>query len=127
MAHDNRRADRVAEAIREDVATWLASGVKDPRVIGLVTVTGVDVTSDLRHAKIFVSVMGTDSERRATLDGLASAKGHLRSRLAKALQLRVAPEIEFRYDHSVEHAARIETLLTQIKEGQTPPDEDSGD
>lgn len=106
---------------------WLASGVKDPRVIGLVTVTGVDVTNDLRHAKVFVSVLGTDSERSATLDGLASAKGHLRSRLAKKLQLRVAPEIDFKYDRSVEHAARIETLLSQIKDGKSTTDEGSGD
>ena len=65
MAHDNRRPDRVAEAIREEVATFLAEGVKDPRVVGLVTVTGVDVTRDLRHAKVYVSILGSDSERAA--------------------------------------------------------------
>src|SRR5262249_7658801 len=72
IAHDNRRPDRVAEAIREEVATFLAEGVKDPRVVGLVTVTGVDVTRDLRNAKVFVSILGSESERAATLDGLAS-------------------------------------------------------
>ena len=65
MAYDNRRPDRVAEAIREEVARFLADGVKDPRVRGLVTVTGVDITRDLRHAKIFVSIMGSDAERDA--------------------------------------------------------------
>jgi ribosome-binding factor A len=86
----------VAEAIREEVATFLAESVKDPRVVGLVTVTGVDVTRDLRHAKVFVSVMGTDSERAATFQGLDSVAGHLRSRVGRALRLRLATEITFR-------------------------------
>ena len=68
----------MAEAIREEVATFLAVDVKDPRVTGLVTVTGCEVTRDLRHAKVFVSIMGTDTERRATLEGLASVATHLR-------------------------------------------------
>ena len=78
MPPDNRRADRVAAGIREEVATFLAEDVKDPRITGLVTVTGVEVTRDLRHAKVFVSVMGTDAERAATFEGLASVAGHLR-------------------------------------------------
>jgi ribosome-binding factor A len=123
MPHDTRRPDRVAEAIREEVATFLAEGVKDPRVVGLVTVTGVDVTRDLRHAKVFVSILGSDSERAATLDGLASVAGHLRSRIGRALRLRLAPEIAFKLDQSVAHAARIETLLAQINQ-ERPPEGD---
>lgn len=114
MPHDTRRPDRVAEAIREEVATFLAEGVKDPRVVGLVTVTGVDVTRDLRHAKVFVSILGSDAERAATLDGLASVASHLRPRIGRALRLRLAPEVVFKLDESVAHAARIETLLAQI-------------
>jgi ribosome-binding factor A len=121
MPADNRRADRVAEAIREEVATFLAEDVKDPRVIGLVTVTGVEVTRDLRQAKIFVSVMGSDTERAATLDGLSSVAAHLRSRVGRALRLRLAPEIVFRVDESIARAARIESLLAQIKD-EKPPD-----
>src|SRR5690606_30280133 len=98
-------------AIREEVATFLASSVKDPRVQGLVTVTGVDLTNDLRHARIFVSVLGTDAERAATFDGLASLAGHLRSRVGRSLRLRLAPEITFKADESIAHAARIESLL----------------
>ncbi|MHB2033160.1 MAG: 30S ribosome-binding factor RbfA, partial [Gemmatimonadaceae bacterium] len=90
MSADNRRPDRVAEAIREVVAMFLAEGVKDPRVVGLVTVTGVDVTRDLRHAKVFVSIMGSEAERAATVEGLASLAPHLRSRVGRALQLRLA-------------------------------------
>jgi ribosome-binding factor A len=115
MPYDNRRPDRVAEAIREEVATFLADGVKDPRVRGLVTVTGVDVTRDLRHAKIFVSVMGTDVERSETLEALASMGTHLRGRVGRALRLRAAPELSFHRDESVARAARIETLLEQIR------------
>ncbi|MGK2962806.1 MAG: 30S ribosome-binding factor RbfA [Gemmatimonadaceae bacterium] len=112
---NNRRADRVAEAIREEIATFLAESVKDPRVVGFVTVTGVDLTSDLRHAKVFVSVMGSEPEKEATFEGLASTASHLRSRVGRALRLRVAPEIQFREDDSVQRAARIESLLAGIK------------
>src|SRR5687768_8322483 len=113
---DSRRADRVAEAIREDVATFLGEGAKDPRLVGLVTITAVEVTRDLRHARLFISVMGTDSERSATLEALESMKGHLRTRLAKSLRLRVAPDIAFKVDESVARAARIESLLAQVRE-----------
>jgi ribosome-binding factor A len=75
----------VAEAVREEVATFLAEGVKDPRIVGFVTVTGVDVTPDLRHARVFVSVMGTDAEKQATFEGLASSASHVRARVAGAL------------------------------------------
>ena len=111
----NRRPDRVAEAIREAVATFLAEGVKDPRVTGLVTVTGVDVTRDLRHARVHVSIMGTESEKTSTMEGLASVAGHLRGRLGRTLQLRSTPELEFKYDASIAHAARIDSLLEQIR------------
>jgi ribosome-binding factor A len=120
MAHDSRRPDRVAEAIRMDIATFLLGDVKDPRIVGVVTVTGVDVTRDLKHAKVFVSIMGSDVERESTLQGLDSLASHLRSRLARSLRLRIAPEIEFKYDESVARAARIESLLESIK---TKPDE----
>ena len=123
MPNENRRPDRVAEAIREEVATFLTEDVKDPRVQGLVTVTGVDVTRDLRHAKIFVSVLGSDTERAATFEGLASVAGHLRSRVGRALRLRLAPEIVFREDQSVAHAARIESLLAGLRDGETEPAE----
>ena len=79
------------------------------------------MTHDLRHAKVFVSVMGTEKEQRTTLEGLASLAPHLRSRLAKSLKLRFAPELEFRHDPSVERAARIETLLAQVKSERLGP------
>ena len=87
--------------------------------MGFVTVTGVDVTPDLRHAKVFVSVMGTEAEKASTWEGLASTASYLRSRVGRALQLRVAPEIQFKEDESVARAARIESLLAEIKANET--------
>lgn len=116
---NTRRSDRVAEAVREEVATFLAESAKDPRIVGFVTVTGVEITQDLRHAKVFVSVMGSESEKEATFQGLASTASHLRSRVGRALRLRVAPEFQFKEDDSVARAARIESLLAGIK-SETP-------
>ena len=122
--------------MREEIATFLGSDVKDPRIMGLVTVTAVDITRDLRHARVFVSVLGSESQRAATFDGLAALASHLRGRVGRALRLRVAPEIEFRNDDSVAHAAHIEQLLAQVRrdlpaEGAdappSPPSSASGD
>jgi len=124
MPYDNRRPDRVAEAIREEVATFLTDGAKDPRVRGMVTVTGVDVTRDLRHAKVFVSVLGDEAERAETMAGLAGMAAHLRGHIGRALRLRAAPEIAFKYDQSVTHAARIETLLEQVRQERDAADTD---
>ena len=77
--------------------------------------TGAEVSSDLRHAKVYVSVLGTDSEKQATFDGLDSVASYLRSRVARQLQLRVAPEIQFKEDDTIARAARIESLLADVK------------
>ena len=83
--------------------------------MGFVTVTGAEVTPDLRHARVYVSVLGTDSEKQATFDGLASIASFLRSQVARQLQLRVAPEIQFKEDDTIARAARIEALLADVK------------
>jgi ribosome-binding factor A len=123
----NRRADRVAEAIREEVATFLATQAKDPRIVGFVTVTAVDVTQDLRHARVFVSVYGTETERASTIDGLISSAPAVRSHIAHAVKLRIVPEIEFKIDDSIARAARIEELLAQVKRDDNNPDPDHPD
>lgn len=112
---DSRRVDRVAESIRAEVATFLADGVKDPRIRALITVTGVEVTRDLRQAQVYVSLMGDEADRASTLEGLANLAPHLRSRIGKALRLRAAPEVEFRIDDSIARAARIDSLLAQAR------------
>ncbi len=110
-----RRPDRVAEAIREQVATFLNEGAKDPRIRGFVTVTAVEVTRDLRHATVFVSVMGEEDARKSTFEGLASVALHLRSLLGRSLRLHSAPEIVFKADESIARASRIEQLLAQVR------------
>ena len=79
------------------------------------TVTGAEVSPDLRHARVYVSVLGTDSEKQATFDGLDSVASFLRSRVARQLQLRIAPEIQFKEDDTIARAARIESLLAGVK------------
>jgi ribosome-binding factor A len=120
---DSRRAERLAEAIRTEVATFLRDGAKDPRIVGFVTVTGADVTRDLRRATVFVSVMGTGTETASTIDGLNSLATHLRSHIGRTLRLRNAPEIAVSLDESVQRAARIETLLAQVRDGRPAPDD----
>jgi ribosome-binding factor A len=121
---ETRRPDRVAEAIRAEVATFLAEGAKDPRIKAFVTVTGVDVTRDLRHANVFVSLMGDDADKKSTVEGLGSVASFLRSRLGKSLRLRSAPEIHFKTDESVARASRIEHLLAQIRDEREQRDAD---
>ena len=116
MPYDNRRPDRVAEAIREEVATFLADGVKDPRVRGLVTVTGVDVTRDLRHASVWVSVLGDETQRKLSLQGLQSAHGLLQRAVAGQLRLKNTPTLGFSYDDTAERAERLERLLAEADE-----------
>lgn len=123
MAGNERRPDRVAAAIREEVAQILSRDVQDPRITGaFVTVTGAEVSRDLRTAKVFVSILGDDDAKQAARDGLADLAPQLRGPIGRALRLRAAPEIIFRVDESVAYAARIETLLAQIR---TPADDAS--
>lgn len=115
MPRDTRRPDRVAEAVREEIAEALAAGVRDPRVKGLVTVTGVEMSRDLGSAMVFVSVYGTDEEKSTTMEGLQSVASSLRGPVGRALKLRLAPHITFKMDDSIARAARIETLLASVK------------
>ena len=118
-AEMTRRSDRVAEALQELIADLLLREIKDPR-IGLVTVTHVTISPDLRHARVFFSCLGDEAQRNQSLRGLRSAAGFVRSQVARRLNLRVAPEIVFALDPGPEQAERIARLLKD-----TPPDSDS--
>jgi len=122
---DPRRPDRVGAAVREEVAAFISRDLKDPRVTGLVTVTAVEMTRDLRHATVYVSVMGSDADRTSTLEGLTASAPHLRGRVGRALRLQFAPEITFRLDESVARAARIESLLADIKRAEAAAADDA--
>jgi len=110
-----KRLDRVNQLIKEEVSTLLQRELKDPR-LGFVTVTEVETAKDLRVAKVFVSVLGDERQWTASLAGLASARGFVRNWLRRHLDLRVTPEIDFRPDHSMEHAARIQSLLKRVQD-----------
>jgi len=105
-----RRTDRVGDALQELVADLLLREIKDPRV-GLVTVTGVKISPDLRHARVFFSCLGDEQQRAQMLQGLSSAAGFVRSQVARRLKLRVAPQIVFEFDPSLEQAERVSRLL----------------
>lgn len=108
------RPERLGEVIRQMVAAFLTGNVRDPR-IGFVTVTGVDVSADLGHARVRVSVMGTEEERARSIEGLASAARFLRAQLSRELHLRTTPELHFELDRGMEHALRIDEVLRRLK------------
>jgi ribosome-binding factor A len=106
------RMRRVNEAVKEVLSVRLAEGLKDPR-IGFVTVTAVETSSDLRHARVFVSVLGGDEEREDSLAGLGSAHGILQSAVAEELRMKRTPTLEFVYDDSIDRGMRITELLEE--------------
>ena len=103
---------RVNEAVREVVSEGLTE-LKDPR-IGFVTVTGVETSPDLRHARVFVSVLGSAAKRAKTLDGLAAAHGVLQARLARELRMKRTPQLAFEYDPTVERGVRMTQLIDEL-------------
>jgi ribosome-binding factor A len=114
MKASSRRPEQVAETLRQVITDALAREVRDPRV-GFVTITGVQVTNELSHARVLVSVPGDEAARERALEGLESAAGFLRSRAARALTTRTVPELHFELDRGLEHAARINELLEEIR------------
>ena len=104
------RMRRVDEAVRQVLSDAVAQDLQDPR-IGFVTMTSVKTTSDLRHARVYVSVLGDDEQRAATLAGLVSAHGLLQRRLARELRMKRTPTLEFVYDDTTDRAMRLEALI----------------
>lgn len=109
-----RRPEQVAEIVRQVLAETITREVGDPRV-GLVTLTRVAVSGDLSHAQVYVMASGEEEDRQRALEGLRSAAGFLRSRIAKALATRTIPELHFELDRGLEHAARINAMLADLK------------
>ena len=103
---------RVNEAVKEVVSEGLGE-LKDPR-IGFVTVTGVETSPDLRHARVFVSVLGSEAKRRKTLAGLEAAHGVLQARLARELRMKRTPQLAFEYDPTVERGVRMTQLIDEL-------------
>lgn len=109
----SKRSEKVAEAIHETISSILSRGLNDPR-IGFVTIIAVEVVDDLSLARIYFTVIGDESAKKASEAGLNSAKGFIRKELGRVLTMRHIPELVFRYDHSQEYGNRIDTILREI-------------
>ena len=116
MASYNRTR-RIAEEIRKVVSTMLISGIKDPRITSMVSVTDVEVTNDLSYAYIYVSILGGDEE--STLKGLKSACGYIRKEVSRNVKLRHTPEIIFKVDESIKNGMYMSNLIKKVNEGMT--------
>lgn len=117
------RAKRVAEAIKEEVASLLIKGLKDTR-IGFVSVVGARVSSDLRTADVYVSLYGSESEKKSSLVGLQSSAGFIRRHIGQALRLRFAPEIRFKEDTTLDEVFRLEKIFKEIHKEEDAPETD---
>ncbi|WMT39157.1 30S ribosome-binding factor RbfA [Paenibacillus sp. D2_2] len=109
------RTGRVGEEIKKELSVMIQRELKDPR-IGFVTVTGVDVTSDLSQAKVYLSVFGDEEQKKGTLKALDKATGFLRTEIGKRIRLRHTPELIFKIDESIAYGSHIEKLLGEISE-----------
>ncbi len=118
-----KRLERVNQLMKEEISRLVQRELKDPR-LGFVTITEVDVTPDLRQAKVYVSVLGAEDKWVASFKAIESARGFIWSALRKNLDLRVTPQLLFRPDRSMEHAARMSALLAGLHAGERAPVED---
>ncbi len=124
----SRRVARVAELVKREVSQMLLNGIKDDRVgSGMVSVTDVDVSGDLQHAKIYVSIYGTDEARAQTMAGLRSATGYVRSELGHRMRLRRTPEVVFQEDRSIERGTKVLSLINQLSRDRKPETENADD
>ena len=122
------RAERLQEFLKAELSQIIQHLLKDPR-IGFVSITDVEVAQDLRHARIFVSVLGDDLAKEQTMAGLRSAQGFMRAEIARRMQTRYTPEIAFKLDQSIERGTRVVTLIRDVSKGthgDTPGPADRG-
>jgi ribosome-binding factor A len=119
----NKRAERVGDLIKKEISQIIQYELKDPG-IGFVTITAVELSSDLKHAKIFYSVLGDEDAKKKSSSALKRACGFIQHEMGRRLRLRYTPEISFLFDSSVEYGAHIETLIKKIHESQVSTDDD---
>jgi ribosome-binding factor A len=120
MSHRTRRTERVDELLKQEIARVILE-LKDPR-IGFATVMDVRTSPDLRHARVYVSVLGEESEKQDTIAALGRARGFVRARVGEEVSLKYLPELHFELDRTLERAARIEELLEEL-----PPEPEEDD
>ncbi|HEX3032513.1 MAG TPA: 30S ribosome-binding factor RbfA [Bacillota bacterium] len=117
------RANRVAEEIKKEVSNLIRNELKDPR-IGFVTITSVEVSNDLSHARVFFSTLGSEEDKAKTLQALNKAQGFIKNELGRKLRLRFTPDLSFRFDESIEHGAKIMELLHKVQPNPAGESED---
>jgi ribosome-binding factor A len=122
----SQRTDRVDELLRQEIGEILARDVQDPR-IGFATITDVETSPDLRHARVWVSVIGPEKERAETVAALERAMGYVRHELGRRLRIRRIPELHVRLDDSAERGTRLLRLFTDLEEGRVPGDQPMGE
>lgn len=115
-----RRTERVNALLRQEISELLLREAKDPRLTGMVTITEVDISADLRTAKVHVSVLGEEKEKQEALHGLAAAAGFLRREMAHRLTLRYIPELTFHLDNSIEQGVHLLQLIRQVSTPEKP-------
>lgn len=114
MKKNNTRITRINEEIRDVVGNVIRNGVKDPRIPKLISVIRVETTTDLKHCKIFISILGDEEEQKNTLEGLKSSTGFIKRELANVINLRQTPELYFLIDHSIEYGIHISKIIDDI-------------
>jgi len=116
----SRRIARLNDAFREEISDLLRRQVKDPRLAVFITVTRVEISADISHAKVYVSVMGSEEDRKGALQGLEAASSFLRREIGHRLALRRTPELRFRRDDSMEQGAHVLELLDEVEQESSP-------
>ena len=112
----SKRLGRISEEIKKTVSNIIRSGLKDPRVSSMTSITKVEVTRDLRYANIYISVLGDEKSGTETIKGLQSASGYIRKEIGKNINLRYTPEPLFILDNSIEYGIKISKILSDLKE-----------
>ncbi|NLT20385.1 MAG: 30S ribosome-binding factor RbfA [Syntrophomonadaceae bacterium] len=114
-----RRVERMSVEIRRVISRIIHEDIKDPRIdFSTVSVSRVDVANDISHARVNFSILGDEAKQEETMQALQKARGYIRSEVAREIQIKHAPELEFRLDKSIEHGVRISALLNEIKESE---------
>lgn len=119
------RPERVQEALRQEISLIVQTEIKDPR-LGFITITKVDLTKDLRYARVYFSVLGKNADKNKALKGLNSAKGYIKGLVADRIKLRFMPEISFKIDDTLEHTQHIYELLNRMEKPREETVDDDG-
>lgn len=108
------RSHRLSEELKREISKMILEEIKDPRIKAMVSITDIEVTKDLRYAKVYVSIYGGEEEKRETFEGLKSAAGYIRHEIGRRIKMRYTPEIIFELDHSIEYGAKISEILKEL-------------